>query len=62
MAANPTVGIRFTEQDKAALVELSRRLKMSQSNTLRTLVREMLNILKEDESKYSKLNKEAATQ
>ena len=50
MPANPSVGIRFSELDKSMLQELAARLNMSQSSTLRVLVRETLAILKEHES------------
>jgi hypothetical protein len=49
--ANPSVGIRFNELDKAQLRELAARLNMSQSNVLRGLVRETLAILKEQDAK-----------
>lgn len=50
MSANPSVGIRFSKLDKAALVELASRLEMNQTQTVRTLVRETLAVLKEREA------------
>ena len=46
----PNVALRFDKLDKAALVELSRRLQLNQTETVRVLVRESLAILKERES------------
>lgn len=47
---NPNVALRLNELDKAALVELSNRLQMNQSQTIRVLVRETLAVLKEREA------------
>ena len=44
------ISARFDELDKAALVEISNRLKRSQSEVLRGLVRETLKVLQEQES------------
>jgi len=43
---NPITPIRLNPQDKAALVELSARLRRGQSDTIRFLVRESLAALK----------------
>ena len=51
MASNsPNLALRFSDLDKAALVELASRLHMNQTQTVRVLVRETLAILKERES------------
>ena len=45
------LALRFSPLDKSALVELSQRLEMSQTETLRLLVRETLALLKERDVK-----------
>ena len=47
MANNPNLALRFSESDKAALLELSARLQRSQSDTIRFLVRESLTAIKQ---------------
>jgi hypothetical protein len=47
MPTNPNTAFRFNELDKAALVELSTRLQMNRTETIRVLVRETLAVLKE---------------
>ncbi len=55
MANNsPNLALRFSELDKAALVELASRLQMNQTQTLRSLVRETLAVLKEREAQQTK--------
>ena len=51
MSLGPNVSMRFDELDKAALVELAARLRRSQTEVLRGLVRESLAILKEQDVK-----------
>jgi len=41
----PNLALRFSQEDKAALVELSQRLKINQTEVLRVLVRKTLDIL-----------------
>ncbi len=43
---SPSYSIRLTAGEKASLKELARRLKKSQANTIRFLVRESLDALK----------------
>jgi len=50
MSLKPNIAARFNELDKAALVELTNRLQMNQTQVLRTLVRETLAVLKEQEA------------
>jgi len=45
------LALRFSPQDKMALVELSQRLEMSQTETLRLLTRTALALLKERDVK-----------
>ena len=45
MANNPNLALRFDEPDKAALVELSQRLQISQTEVVRVLVRRTLAVL-----------------
>lgn len=51
--SKPSVAMRFDKLDKAALVELASRLQMSQTQTVRVLVRETLAILKEREDAHN---------
>jgi hypothetical protein len=48
---NPNLALRFSQLDKARLVELSQRLEMNQTETIRVLVRGALEILKEQDAK-----------
>ncbi|MFT3892990.1 MAG: hypothetical protein QM730_15270 [Anaerolineales bacterium] len=50
---HPNLVLRFSPTDKAALVELSQRLDLNQTETLRVLVRETLAILKERDARPS---------
>lgn len=50
MATGPSLALRFSELDKAALVELAARLDLNQTQTVRVLVRETLTVLKEREA------------
>lgn len=47
MSNNPNLLLRLSPPDKAALVELSQRLDLSQTDIVRLLVREKLGVLKE---------------
>lgn len=49
MTVGPSIAFRFNELDKEALLELSKRLDMNKTQTVRVLVRETLAILKERE-------------
>lgn len=51
---SPNVALRFNQLDKAALVELARRLQMNQTQTVRVLVREALAVLKEQDTQNPK--------
>ena len=51
MPIPPNIAIRFSEPDKAALIEVARLMQMSQSETLRMLVREKLEELNKNEQR-----------
>lgn len=50
MASGANVAVRFSELDKQALMELAARLQRNQSDVLRILVRETLNVLREQDA------------
>ena len=62
MRTNPNIALRFNELDKAALIELSQRLQMNRTQTIRVLVRETLAVLKEREAREQEKPVEPATQ
>lgn len=51
MSPTPSLAVRLDPAEKAMLKELAARLRRSQTETIRVLVREALAILKEQDAK-----------
>ena len=49
MATDSSLLVRFNGPDRAALIELAKRLERNQAETIRSLVRETLVVLKEQD-------------
>jgi len=50
MAENPNVVVRFTDEEKAALVELAQHFHRSQTGILRALVTSAVAVLREQDA------------
>ena len=54
MTDSPNVALRFSDEEKAALLELAARFHRSQSNILRVLVCEAVAVLREQDKQIEK--------
>ncbi len=50
MLANDNFTMRISQQDKAMLADVAKRFKRSQSDLLKTLVRELWQIMRDEEN------------
>lgn len=60
MTIKPNTAMRLSDDDKAMLKELARRLERNQTDTVRMLVRGALTILREQETETTKRMTRAA--
>lgn len=56
MTDSPNVALRFSDEEKAALLELAARFHRSQSSILRVLVCEAVAVLREQDKKIETKN------